>query len=1217
MKHLFIGICKLKIKLTIVRVLIVKLEKEWEKLKFRRSNKHLCCLLLVCILTLTMCFALPESSHVEAEPVETIYVGDNTDINVDDTLSRPIDIGFNFNFYGEVYSKIYISSNGLLMFTDDTINMTVDKLYQKDGLYNPNTDIPSNYVSNNPNNLIAPFWDDLTTQPNVGTSTVTYKSTIYYKTIGESPNCQLIVQWTNMYFWNTDIQLGTFQAILNENTNIIQIQYRTLIGQNGDSCFGNSATVGIENVDGTAATKYNFDNTGDSGTWKPLYTKQAISFTPDGSGGYTMNDKDAYEYVYLTTTEMPEVPTLPTAGTGFVADGATNTALNLNLGWNKDDKADSYRVLVSTNSNFTGTLVEDKTTTETQWALNNLSPNTSYYWNVEAINSLGSSLSKTFGFTTGTGCPVYALGYPKVENASTTGCDLKVQVDKEGTCYYVVLPENADAPNANQVIAGQNSTSDAAAISGSFALTDNNVVSKAITGIAPGTAYKVYVVSKDSDGEANSIQAIDVTTNMSDEQKVQVAKAALDGKTLDMKEGIDSTVLPMAQSMVDAVVSGVTVSMNVSDNINVASDGTITYGSSKVTGNVTYTLTLNDYTQDVTASVVVPAYKVPGIPTNVNAIAGDAQAVVSFTAPAYGGGTVTSYTVTSSPDGCTVSGMASPLIITGLNNGTAYTFTVTATNLIGTGAASSPSVAVTPFGSSTINLVAASFDQKLVKQADIVIAMNLNGNSLSSISDETTPLVLNTDYTVSGTTITIKKEYLAKKAIGTTTLTFNFNAGVAQTLPITINKSSTNGGNTDTTTANNVDIQINGKTENAGTATTSKEGDKTITTISIDSEKLEAKLKVEGNNAVVTIPVREGSNIVVGELNGQMVKNMENKLAVLEIKSGDNTYTLPAQQINIDAVSKKIGYSVELKDIKVQIRIATPTMETAKVVENAAKAGGFTIIAPAVDFTVTCSSGDKTVEVSSFNSYVERTIAIPTGVDWNKITTGVVVDIDGTVRHVPTKIIVIDGKYYAKINSLTNSTYSVIWNPLGFNDVTSHWAKDAVNDMGSRMVVSGVGNNMYEPNRDITRAEFAAIVVRSLGLKPGTGNNPFTDVESTEWYCQYIETAYEYGIISGYGNGKFGPSDKITREQAMAMVARAMKITGLKVEFEEDEAEKLLKVFADSEQAAIWAKESLAVCVKAGVVSGKSSTTLAPKDEITRAEVAAIVQRLLQKSDLI
>lgn len=205
-----------------------------------------------------------------------------------------------------------------------------------------------------------------------------------------------------------------------------------------------------------------------------------------------------------------------------------------------------------------------------------------------------------------------------------------------------------------------------------------------------------------------------------------------------------------------------------------------------------------------------------------------------------------------------------------------------------------------------------------------------------------------------------------------------------------------------------------------------------------------------------------------------MIKKMEAKQAILEIKTDNACYTLPAQQINIDDVSAQLGTSVALKDIQVKVEISKPTAEVVKVVENSANKGNFSIVAPPVEFTVTCSYGGKTVTVSSFSNYVERTIAIPEGVDPSKITTGVVVEPDGIVRHVPTKIVILEGKYYTKINSLTNSTYLVVWRPIEFNDVTTNWAKDSINDMGSRTIVTGVDNGNYEPDRDITRAEFAA-----------------------------------------------------------------------------------------------------------------------------------------------
>lgn len=172
--------------------------------------------------------------------------------------------------------------------------------------------------------------------------------------------------------------------------------------------------------------------------------------------------------------------------------------------------------------------------------------------------------------------------------------------------------------------------------------------------------------------------------------------------------------------------------------------------------------------------------------------------------------------------------------------------------------------------------------------------------------------------------------------------------------------------------------------------------------------------------------------------------------------------------------------------------------------------------------------------------------------------------------------------------------------------------------MASRLVVSGVEENRFEPDRAITRAEFAAILVRGLGLmRPGVGQDRFNDVIRQNWYYDAVAIASDYGLISGYGNGQFGPNDKITREQAMAMIARAMQVTKLEVKLTQEETSSILGEYADTGKAADYAKSGIAACVKTGIVSGRDQNTLAPKDNVTRAEVAVIVQRLLQKSGLI
>lgn len=345
---------------------------------------------------------------------------------------------------------------------------------------------------------------------------------------------------------------------------------------------------------------------------------------------------------------------------------------------------------------------------------------------------------------------------------------------------------------------------------------------------------------------------------------------------------------------------------------------------------------------------------------------------------------------------------------------------------------------------------------------------------------------------------------------------------------------------------------------------------------------------------------------------------MEEKKAVLEIKTPNVTYTLPASQIDIASLSGQIGNQVQPKDIIVSVRISEATTETAKIFENTAEKNGYQIIVQPVEFEITCSNGAKTVAISKFEGYVERTVAIPVGVDPKKITTGIVLNTDGTFSHVPTRIVVEGGRYYAKINSLTNSTYSVIYSPKTFKDVENHWSKEAVNDMGSRLIVTGTDNENFSPDKNITRAEFSAILVKGLGLmRDGSGKDIFNDVSKNNWYYDLISIAYENGLVSGVSKQAFNPTEEITREEAMSMIARAMKIAGINSNLTEAEINEQLSKFTDSNCVSQYAKSGISACIKNGVVFGKNGAAVAPKDAITRAEASVIVERMLQKSGLI
>lgn len=171
--------------------------------------------------------------------------------------------------------------------------------------------------------------------------------------------------------------------------------------------------------------------------------------------------------------------------------------------------------------------------------------------------------------------------------------------------------------------------------------------------------------------------------------------------------------------------------------------------------------------------------------------------------------------------------------------------------------------------------------------------------------------------------------------------------------------------------------------------------------------------------------------------------------------------------------------------------------------------------------------------------------------------------------------------------------------------------------MGSRMVIEGTGSGKFSPDRDITRAEFAAIVVRGLGLKLEKDATPFADVAASVWYAGAVNAAYKYGLVDGAEDGKFHPNDQITREQAMLIIAKAMAITGLKEKLTAKSEDALLEGYADNSALSGWARSGTADTVQAGILTGRNETTLAPKAYMTRAEVAVVISRLLKQSGLI
>ncbi|MDF2989350.1 MAG: hypothetical protein K0R50_4860 [Eubacterium sp.] len=182
--------------------------------------------------------------------------------------------------------------------------------------------------------------------------------------------------------------------------------------------------------------------------------------------------------------------------------------------------------------------------------------------------------------------------------------------------------------------------------------------------------------------------------------------------------------------------------------------------------------------------------------------------------------------------------------------------------------------------------------------------------------------------------------------------------------------------------------------------------------------------------------------------------------------------------------------------------------------------------------------------------------------------------------------------------------------------MSGHWAESIVNNMGSRFIINGVGNDKFNPNGKITGAEFTAIIVNALGLSVDITRIEGVGASDQKWYAQFLAAAEEYGLFAGTDTVKSKPMEIITREQALTIISNAIAICNQKVELSEGEG-SLLSKFSDQNNISDWARGSIEICLKTGIVVGRGNGEIAPKDNLTRAETAAIIQKFLQQMGLV
>lgn len=324
---------------------------------------------------------------------------------------------------------------------------------------------------------------------------------------------------------------------------------------------------------------------------------------------------------------------------------------------------------------------------------------------------------------------------------------------------------------------------------------------------------------------------------------------------------------------------------------------------------------------------------------------------------------------------------------------------------------------------------------------------------------------------------------------------------------------------------------------------------------------------------------------------------------VLEVKRDNATIQLPASVLK--AVAALVSGD-SAKGSKIVFEFEPVAADAAKSLLDKKKEAG-SDVSPASEvyhLSLYVSTADgKKLPLSTFEQPL--TIILKLADNANTDLTGIYyIGDNGELEYIGGKV----DNGFMKADITHFSKYAILEFNKTFSDVSSkHWASNVIKTLAAKHIIEGTSATTFSPSKDLTRAEFVALLVRALDLK-ATKQAAFSDVADKAWYAEAVAAASEAGLVTGDDKGKFNPSAKVTREEMAVILIRAYeKKTGKKAEQAGNASLK------DSESISAWAKSSVSQAVALGLLQGRDGGLFAPKASLNRAEGAQVIHSLIKE----
>ena len=346
----------------------------------------------------------------------------------------------------------------------------------------------------------------------------------------------------------------------------------------------------------------------------------------------------------------------------------------------------------------------------------------------------------------------------------------------------------------------------------------------------------------------------------------------------------------------------------------------------------------------------------------------------------------------------------------------------------------------------------------------------------------------------------------------------------------------------------------------------------------------------------------------------------QNSKFSIDVNSSYGTYQVPVNFASIipDLNSTLSRNNVKISDAAFNIIMQDKTSDRG-VLDTLARDMPDSQIISAVEFTAEIatlnsnSSGvGKTLDtISHFSERVTRLIPMPPNMTVMPNHWGVFRynDITRKFEFVPHSTQTINGVLYAVVNSTENGIYVVAEHTVIFGDVhTDEWYATYVEKAAAKNIVQGIGGNLYEPERDVTRAEFVQMIIRALQLpQASAAAKAYADVSLNDWYYDAVMKARSAGLLDRFSGDNFLPDQPITREEMsviLAAAARREKLTA-------SSSASLSGSFTDYNQFNSAYTSDAEFVYRLGIMQGTAAGIFNPKGTTTRAQAATVLIRLL------